>query len=675
MIINSQAVAPTMSGVGETARATIKASPRLFKFFSDMVYADKFVAILRELVANGVDSHVAAGNQKTPVVVTLPTTFTPFTKVRDFGTGMSHDFLMGPFMAYTDASTKEASNDFIGGFGIGSKAPLSYTEQFAIHSYMGGTLRVYSIFKDDEDCPAIAFLSETSTTEPDGVEISFPVEQGDITKFKDAALKALRYFNPLPKLRNCGEQLESPEYTVKAEGFGFRKGQTQSQIVQGGVAYPIDIESVPRNLHEILAFGIDFYVPIGSVGVALSRERLSYDEATIRVITSLCEGIRPKIQEHINKMFASYKTLWEASRAYSIAISGNTAASRLIETMAHFNGQKLVRYMPPVMSDKVLCAFVSSSRWNKRSRVAWTTSRAAPTARNWMGDLCPGDIDHILIDDAPDRPILRMRRYLEDVVTDTNQGVMIIRKKPDTDEWKNDLDWKTLIKMLGNPPVVWLSKIEPAVVNRNGTSIRRPEKIRGYSRPHRNADFVDTLPAGGGYYVEMESFHVSGIEKIQLNALDTKGKPILYFNKGDVDAVKKNPEWIPAIDRFKEQVAEYKQTHKNLPLVQAFADFGRGVFGSNFGARLVEVLKINGFACPKRGPLYRLNTLYQVVASQLNDKDAAMRKILQIEAGPKTQQLAGIVAEVKLAYPELALLLAGNYVNANYLPIYNKLIR
>lgn len=688
MKIATNAVAPTMHGVGETAKATIKASPRLFKFFSDAVYADKFIAILRELVANGVDSQVAAKNMKKPVLVTLPTTFTPYLKVRDFGTGMTDEFLMGPFMAYTDASTKEHSNDFIGGFGIGSKAPLSYTEQFAIHSYMGGKLRVYSIFKDDDDCPAIAFLSETDTKEPDGIEISFPVEQGDITKFKEAALKALRYFNPLPVLRNSDEQPEKPEYTVKTDSFGFRKGEVQSQIVQGGVAYPIDKESVPRTLHDILDFGIDFYVPIGSVGIALSRERLSYDDATIRVLTSLCEGIRPQIKEHVNKMFESYPTKWEAQTAYCSAVYGNTAANRLIESLAEYKSAKLGRYIDPVCVDKVLCAFVTDNRWSKRSHVSWTTARASPTAQAWLGNVCPTDIDHILLDDSPDRPILRMRNYLENKAQG-KEGVMIVRKRanlPDRkdgegkpDPFVNDLDWDTFVKEMGSPPVIMLSTIEPAIVNRNGTSIRRPEPIRGYVGPRRTAKFVDALPAGGGYYVEMENFDIRGITTDQIRAIDAKNKPILYFNKGDLNEVKLNPEWIPAIDRFNEQIKEYKSTHKNLKLVQAFHDIRsrHGSFAGRtfFGARLLDLLAMNEFACPKRGPLARYNTLYQVVKPQLTDADAAMRMLLKIEAGPKQEELTKIVEQIEQAHPELYLLIKGNYVLQKNVSIYNKLVK
>jgi hypothetical protein len=681
MIISNAAVAPTMSGVGETAKATIKASSRLFKFFSDMVYSDKFVAIWRELVANGVDSHVVAGNTDKAVIVTLPTTFTPYAKVRDFGTGMSREFLMTNFMAYTDASTKEASNELIGGFGIGSKAPLAYTEQFAIHSYQSGKLNIYSVFKDDEDCPAIAHLSEQDTNEPDGIEISFPVEQADITKFKEAAFQCLNYFNPLPILRNSAEQLKSPDYSVRTESWGFRRGQTTSQIVQGGVAYPISPDSVPRNLHEILGFGIDFFVPIGSVSISLSRESLSYDERTLRVLGSLCEGIRPKIQEHVNKMFEGYTSKWEAIKAYVETVRGNTPAGRLVESLAHYKGEKLQRYIDPVMSDKVLCAFISSSRWSKMGSNSWTTSRTNPPASAWIGRISPSDIQHIIIDDGPNKPMLRIRRFLEGV--DSKDGVMFVRKRPDRvamgaePAFINDLKWDDFIKELGNPPFVYLSTIEPAVVTR-GQGSARLEKIRGYEAPRVNAKFIDTLPVTGGYYIEMENFTIKGITSEEIKALDKGDKPLYYFNKGDFEKIKNKPEWISAKSKVDEQLKTYAREHKYARLAEAISQIARSsAFSSisrGLGPRLIDLLGQEKFACPKRGPLAQFNTLYQAAKPDLTDKDKATRSLLKINPEKQKAALEALIEAIKIKYPELDLMLKTHYVAANMVPVYNKLV-
>src|SRR3546814_6939713 len=78
---------------------------------------------------------------------------------------MSHEFMMTSFMAYTDGSTKDQSNDQIGGWGIGSKSPFSYTDQFVLVSVHDGVRSVYSVFKDEDSIPAIALLSQAERSE------------------------------------------------------------------------------------------------------------------------------------------------------------------------------------------------------------------------------------------------------------------------------------------------------------------------------------------------------------------------------------------------------------------------------------------------------------------------------------------------------------------------------
>jgi len=687
MIVGNTAIAPTMSGVGQTVKGTLKSSARLFSFFEKMVYADPQVAIWRELVANGQDAQKEAGNADKSVVVTLPTTFTPYAKVRDFGTGMTHEFLMGnpetglasKFMEYAGDSTKQLSDDMIGGFSIGSKAPLSYTEQFALTSFINGIVRNYTVYKDADGEPSIAFLSEAPTDEPDGVEVSFPIEQADIPKFKDSAFRCLQYFKPLPILKNSADQLTGPVYTVEGDTWAFRKGVTTSQVVMGGIAYPINKDSLPRTTHDILGFGIDFFVPIGSVSIALSREALMYDDATIRVIGSLCEGIRPKIQDHINKMFENIDTKWEAMKSYHDMVYGNTASGRMIESLAQYKGVKLTRYIDPVHANKVLTSFVSSSRYNKHGRNTWSASRANPPFQAWISPICPKDIQHLLIMDTTVKPVLRARRYLEDVAR-SDEGVMIVKMRPqymlDDQLVDNDLDWDTFIKDLGSPQVVRLSTIEPAVVTR-GPSSTRVEKIRGYKGPRVNAEFVDTLPATGGFYVEMEQFTVKDISQQEIQALDTGDKPLLYFNKGDFEKVKGKPEWISAKAEIDNQKEKYLLTHKNASLVEAFKNMVQPSGysnGSRLGQRLTELMRMTGFVCPKRGALARFSALYNTVKPSLTDKDNAMRRLCEVDGSKQSATVRAAIDSVKADYPELALLLNTNYASSSLVSVYNRLV-
>src|SRR3546814_4295440 len=119
---------------------------------------------------------------------------------------MSHEFMMTSFMAYTDGSTKDQSNDQIGGWGIGSKSPFSYTDQFVLVSVHDGVRSVYSVFKDEDSIPAIALLSQEETTDANGVEVSFPVETHHCNLFREATEKVVPFFTPLPNVVNRSEE-------------------------------------------------------------------------------------------------------------------------------------------------------------------------------------------------------------------------------------------------------------------------------------------------------------------------------------------------------------------------------------------------------------------------------------------------------------------------------------
>jgi hypothetical protein len=696
MILANAKTEVQTQNIGRTAQATVNSSARIFSFFGDKIYSNSFIAIWRELVANGMDAQVVAGRASESVVVTLPTDYTPYAKVRDFGTGMSEVFLIGDpdavppipskFMAYTDASTKENSNSLIGGFGIGSKSPLSYTEQFAIHSYQDGVCKIYSVFKDEDGCPRITKLAENPTTEPDGVEISFPVEAKDIRSFREVAPETLKYFNPLPALVNSAEPLFAPEYTVKTATWGFLKGATTSRVIMGGIAYPVS----HRCMSDMEGFGIDFFVPIGACSIALSREQLDYDERTIRVLTSLVESMKPDLKAHVSAMFANCKTLWEAQALYSQEIrTGNPTRTNLVRQNAFWNGTKLngVFYQKnilPKIRSKLLLGLITTSKYGKHNYGYWTEGTSNPTTRNWLSDISPRDIKVVLIDDGPKRPILRARRFLEENDI-ADKGVMFLR--PQTGQDVSSMEIKRLLVALGRPPVQLLSEIEPAVVVAGPRGPSRAEKVRAYraeynfGKPHVNSKYVDTLPATGGYYMMMESFSIPSTPvqatTEQLQASGLTNDQVYWFNKGDFEKIKGNPLWKPALDKFNERLTSYKADHPNMALAQAVNQFQSQYYsyGDPKWNLLLKMALMLGDDCPT-GPLKVLRDAHKKVAVELTPADAAMRKLITIDSA---SELVNLESQARLAgsiYPELWMLIKEPYVDVDekLIAVYKKLL-
>ena len=87
-------------------------------------YSNTSLAVIREITANAVDANKEA-NSTRKVEVKLPTTMNPTFSVRDYGSGLSQGDVFGLYSKY-GKSTKRQSNNYIGAFGIGKFAPLSY---------------------------------------------------------------------------------------------------------------------------------------------------------------------------------------------------------------------------------------------------------------------------------------------------------------------------------------------------------------------------------------------------------------------------------------------------------------------------------------------------------------------------------------------------------------------
>jgi len=498
MLLQTEQRTVVSAGVLQTSRATIKASAKVFDFFATQTYSNKYLAICRELVANAIDAHTAAGKSTEPVEVWLPTDFYPSFRVKDTGIGMSHEFVMNEFMSYTDGSTKDGSNDMIGGFGIGSKSPFSYVDQFTLRSVFNQILSIYSVFKDTDGVPSVSLLEQTDTTEANGVEFSFPVETDDFSKFADAARKGLAYFDPLPTVHGfeSGDPLIAPNFSQEGKGWGMTLGEISLGVVMGGVRYPVDYTELPYELqhHETLGalikMGLDLFLPIGSCSITLSRETLLYDDRSTFAIQTALENIVDDITREIPKMFDKLPGRWEASKALANECGierGNSyyrgnARAKLVQAHAAYKGEPLTIY----------------SKIDKEMEKGWHIGARRPTRghrRSYGVKVCPNPdwvgkldiethrIDHVIFDDLPptsaSATIKRLKTYVDDVI-DTDEQLLVIR--PFSQE---------AVEALGNPDYILTSSL-PAPVRAKKTP------GQGYVRPKVRMFQLDT-PAFDNY--------------------------------------------------------------------------------------------------------------------------------------------------------------------------------
>lgn len=311
---------------GERSNFRIAMNAKMFKTLSDSLYQDKPGSIVREIVCNAVDAHRMAGTPEKPVFVHLPNPLEPWFSVRDEGVGLSDDSVRHIYSTYGE-STKDQSNDQIGAFGLGSKTPFAYTDQFTVTSIYDGMKRIYVAVIGDDGMPHISLQSEAECSDHAGLEVTLAIKDEDSRYFHRAVQEQLKFLPVKPILSNnldeikfadmsVGVKLEKDGLTVYEGGHGC--AVQELWVTQGGVGYPLNVGNlgdVPSDTKEFLdslrqhGAVIDF--PIGQIEVTASREGISYDDETIKNIIDRISSAAKSFCVDAMKKIRAEKSQWE----------------------------------------------------------------------------------------------------------------------------------------------------------------------------------------------------------------------------------------------------------------------------------------------------------------------------------------------------------------------------
>lgn len=302
-------------------------------------YSNTSLAVVREISANAIDANLEANSDR-PIEIKLPTSLNPTFAVRDFGGGLSKEDVFGLYSKY-GKSTKRTSNNYIGAFGIGKFAPLSYGDNFTCVSYHNGEKTSYNVFVNEDDDTKIVEMHSEASAEPNGLCIEVAVSDSDISDFHKITKRFFEFFSEgeMPKFigveDNFIENREKILESKKGEWFvleGRRNdyySRNESYVIMGRVSYPLDryamnvdnlVEdgtqrSIVSNLLQMEGFYLR--VPLGSVKLHHSRESLEYNKTTQqKIISSLLVAVE-EIQEIAKEKLADSEDLWEAKRNYA----------------------------------------------------------------------------------------------------------------------------------------------------------------------------------------------------------------------------------------------------------------------------------------------------------------------------------------------------------------------
>lgn len=306
-------------GITEEGEFKLKSSAKAFAILSSGLYSNKYIAIIRELSCNAIDSHVEADKADVPFTIHLPNRLEPYLSIQDYGIGLDNKGVTDVYTTYFE-STKTDSNDYIGALGLGSKSPFSYTNNFTITAIYNGVKRLYGCYLNDSGIPSFAKMgADADTDECNGVEVRFAVAEEDFNKWDSAVCDTLKWFTNKPTI--VGRVITIPEINYVdtgdvIEGIRIRKSNSRNEkpiAIMGNVAYPIDppVLDIPETFRGLLDIPFVINFDIGELAFTPSREELQYSPTTLANIINKLEQVFEKFAEHARGEILAGKSTWD----------------------------------------------------------------------------------------------------------------------------------------------------------------------------------------------------------------------------------------------------------------------------------------------------------------------------------------------------------------------------
>jgi hypothetical protein len=297
----------------------------VFGILRNNLYSNKELAPIREYSTNATDANVENGKGDVPIEVTLPTMIDPVFKVRDFGKGLSESDIFEVYSSY-GASTKRASNDYVGTLGMGSKSAFAYVDSFTITSWHDGVKKVYEAYIDETKIGAISKLYEEVSSEPSGICVSITVNSKDINKFRATAIEFYKFYEPMPVFfgNNIKQDILSLRSSMKilfqSDTFIVYRDNTYRKTVgvkMGNIVYPVT-DTTGLDLNWLGYYdNILINVNIGEVSFTTSRESLEMSAKTIKTINEKIEKLRSEIAKQFQKQIDDCPDMWSALNTYN----------------------------------------------------------------------------------------------------------------------------------------------------------------------------------------------------------------------------------------------------------------------------------------------------------------------------------------------------------------------
>ena len=296
----SDAITHAVIGKQASIEMGVSDSAALMHIFSTTLYTYPRLATVREIICNGWDGHIITNRTDTPLQITLKD---DLLSIRDFGPGIHHDKI-GQIYGVFGNSTKRDDSTQTGGFGLGSKAPFSYVDNFEVISHHEGVKTVYRISKSSMEAggkPSIDTIVSVPTTET-GLQVKVNIQNQHMGEFSRLVHEVLT-LGEIKASVNGEEPVEGLPLEHSPTGYLINSFSgtltTRINVRYGNVVYPLpkhdayedDWYRVNSSIGNLWgSANIIFMCPPDTVSIAPSREALILTEGTVATLKGLLES-------------------------------------------------------------------------------------------------------------------------------------------------------------------------------------------------------------------------------------------------------------------------------------------------------------------------------------------------------------------------------------------------
>ena len=277
-------------------------SSKILTFLRDNIYESPKTSMVKELLSNSLDIHVE-NNVTRPIEITTPNTFNNLLVIRDFGTGLSPEFMSTKY-TLVGFSTKEEEEHSLGAYGIGRLSPLAYTDVYYIDSYFEGTLTKYMLTVYDEGFKkkvSLLNIGEFASEEPSGFKVRIPIKEEDYSTIESIVKDHCKYLHSQPLLINGQPAKLAPKVLEGKDKDWYVTYDFQDCIVGLIGGMPNKIRSISEyakcHSNENYAYnklGLVINIPIGSVTQTASKD-IQKTKTTEATLTKLFNKVKSEL--------------------------------------------------------------------------------------------------------------------------------------------------------------------------------------------------------------------------------------------------------------------------------------------------------------------------------------------------------------------------------------------